>query len=112
MAEDDQVIIPDIGFSGEERGDDVFFFDAAGEDTMFRSGKKRFKKDRVKIGTIKTARGQKITSASGPLSHLSTATESPSESSKTLLYWIVLIPLRQLSISFFPIAPSLGRANQ
>ncbi|KAI4958767.1 hypothetical protein J4E86_004373 [Alternaria arbusti] len=78
MAEDDQVIIPDIGFSGEERGDDVFFFDAAGEDTMFRSGKKRFKKDGVKIGTIKTARGKKITSASGPLSHLSTATESPS----------------------------------
>jgi len=86
MAEDDQVIIPDIGFSGEERGDDVFFFDAAGEDTMFRSDKKRFKKDGVKIGTIKTARGKKITSASGPLSHLSTATESPSESSKTQSY--------------------------
>lgn len=86
MAEDDQVIIPDIGFSGEERGDDVFFFDAAGEDTIFRSGKKRFRKDGVKKGTIKTAPGCNTTSASGPLSHLSTATESPSESSKIQLY--------------------------
>ena len=82
MAEDDQVNVPDIGFSGEERGDAVFFFDAAGDDTMFRSGKKRFRKDGVKKGTIKTARGSKITSASDPLSHLSTATENPSESSK------------------------------
>jgi len=53
---------------------------------MFRRGKKRVNKDGVKKGAIKTARGSKITSASGPLSHLSTATESPSESSKTQLY--------------------------
>jgi len=86
LAEDEQVVIPDVGFSGEERGDDVFFFDAAGQDTMFRSGKKRFRKNRVKKAAIKTARGNKITSTSGPLSHLSTAPESPSESSKTQLY--------------------------
>ncbi|KAI4909812.1 hypothetical protein J4E85_011488 [Alternaria conjuncta] len=77
LAEDEQVIVPDIGFSGEESGDDVFFYDAAGENTMFRRGKKRFNKDGVKKGTIKTARGSKITSASGPLSHLSIAPESP-----------------------------------
>ncbi|KAI4706369.1 hypothetical protein J4E89_008783 [Alternaria sp. Ai002NY15] len=88
LTEDDQVKIPDIGFSGEERGADVFFYDAAGENTMFRRGKKRFNKDGVKKGTTKTARGSKITSASGPLSHLSTAAESLSSyqfpSSQTL----------------------------
>jgi len=75
-----------MDFLGEGRGEDVLFYDAPGQDTMFRRGKKRFNKDGVKKGTIKTARGSKITSTSGPLSHLSTATESPSESSKIQLY--------------------------